>query len=187
MDDVLVLDARYTSYQVRECFRRNEMDWPELWAGLIDATAASNLRALHDEFAPTYVVSSSWTKFLSREQLVEVFARAGLGFVVTNLHVQWGTPKGACGCRIEEIHNWLQAVFPGQAPVSIPMLALDDDESGWTLADSYLDKAGKVVLCEVWKGLTDEKLGQAQLQLRSQLAILAASPPVDVLTGTAGG
>lgn len=173
MDDVLVLDARYTSYQVRECFRLGDMDWAELWEGLVDATARANLRALHDEFAPTYVISSSWTKILTRAQLVEVLGRTGLDFVVDNLHEKWGTPKGACGCRVEEIYNWLQMVFPGHLPAALPLLALDDDESGWTLADSLFDRAGQVVLCEVWKGLTGEKLATAQQLLRAQLERLA--------------
>lgn len=173
MDDVLVLDARYTSYQVRECFRLADMNWPELWDGLIDTVARTNLRALHDEFAPTYVISSSWTKFLSREQLVEVFRRTGLDFVVDNLHVEWATPK-ASGCyRAEEIYRWFDRAMPGQAPTVLPVLVLDDDESGWTLADCPLDRAGQVVLCEVWKGLTDEKLVQAQQLLRAQLARMA--------------
>jgi hypothetical protein len=173
MDDVLVLDARYTSYQVRECFRLADMNWPELWEGLVDATARANLKALHEEFAPTYVISTSWTKFLTREQMVDVFGRTGLGFVVENLHAEWATPKAPGRQRVEDIYKWLQLVFPGRLPATLPLLALDDDESGWSLADCPLDKAGQVVLCEVWKGLTDEKLAEAQQQLRTQLVRLA--------------
>ena len=176
MDDVLVLDARYTSYQVRECFRLGDMSWVELWTGLIDEAAGANLRVLHDEFAPTYVISSSWTKFLSREQMVKVFSLTGLDFVVDSLHLQWATPKGDCGCRVEEIYNWLKKVFPGRLPATLPLLALDDDESGWTLADCPLDQAGQVVLCEVWKGLTNEKLALAQQLLRAQRALYDQGP-----------
>lgn len=170
LDDVLVLDARYTSYQVRECFRLGDMNWPELWDGLVDAAARANLRALHEEFAPTYVISTSWTKFLSREQLVEVFARTGLSFVVENLHSEWSTPKAPGRQRVEDIYKWLHLVFPGQLPATLQLLVLDDDESGWSLADCPLDTAGQVVLCEVWKGVTDAKLSEAQLKLRAQLA-----------------
>jgi hypothetical protein len=169
MDDVLVLDARYTSYQVRECFRLNDMDWQELWDGLVDSVARANLRTLHDEFSPTYVISSSWTKFLTREQLVEVLRRTGLDFVADNLHEEWATPKSPGKYRDDEIWSWLGMVFPGQAPASLPLLALDDNESGWTLAGSPLDRAGQLVLCEVWQGLTPEKLEEAQRLMRAQL------------------
>lgn len=169
MDDVLVLDARYTSYQVRECFRLNDMEWQELWDGLVDSVARANLRALHDEFSPAYVISSSWTTFLTRAQLEEVLRRTGLDFVADNLHEEWATPKAPGKYRDDEIWSWLCRVFPGLDPASLPLLVLDDNESGWTLADSPLDRAGQVVLCEVWCGLTAEKFQQAQRLMRAQL------------------
>ena len=170
MDDVLVLDARYTSYQVRECFRRNDMTWRELWDGLVDSGARTNLLALHNEFSPVYVASSSWTKILTREQFVEVLRRTGLDFVADNLHEEWATPKFPGKYRDDEIWSWLGTVFPDTPPASLILLVLDDDESGWTLAGSPLDRAGQVVLCEVWRGLTTEKLEHAQQLVRAQLA-----------------
>lgn len=170
LDDVLVLDARYTSYQVRECFRRNDMDWPELWNGLIDAAARANLRTLHDEFAPTYVISSSWGTFLTREQVVDVLRRTGLDFVADNLHHAWDTPKAAGLSRAEEIFGWLSCVFSGRPAASLPLLVLDDTESGDTLVGSTLDQAGQVVLCDVWRGLTTEKLILARQLMRMQLS-----------------
>jgi hypothetical protein len=166
MDDVLVLDARYTSYQVRQAFLQGDMGWQALWDGVVDAGARANLRRLHDEFGPTYVISSCWTIFLRCAQFHEVFHRTGLSFVAGHLHAEWATPKAPGQPRVEDVWRWCQRHrAPGQA-----MLALDDTESGWSLGGSHFDAAGQVVLCDTGEGLTDAKLAQAQQLLRAQLA-----------------
>jgi len=55
--------------------------------------ARTNLVALHDEFWPQYVISSSWSNYLSEGQMREVFKRSGLAFVADNMHRRWTTPK----------------------------------------------------------------------------------------------
>jgi len=162
----MVVSREYTSYQVITTFKMGDIDgWPELWAGLVLPEARENLNLLHQEFAPRYVISSSWTKYLTQEQMVQVFRRTGLDFVADHLHEQWTTPK-IDGSRVDEIEIWLTKYRrPAQ-----PVLVLDDDESGWSLAESHLDRRGCVVLCEPWVGFVEDKLGHAQLLLRAQQA-----------------
>ncbi|WP_426116767.1 HAD domain-containing protein [Massilia sp. PWRC2] len=163
-DDVIVLDARYISYQVRECFRRGEMDWHELWAGLVDVTAARNLRALHDEFAPIYVISSSWASFLDRMQICEVLRRTGIELVAENLHAEWRTPREDGSYRLTEIDGWLDKHALGNR---LPYVILDDQLSGQSLPGSHLEE--RTVLCDAWIGFTHPKLRSAQKILRGQL------------------
>lgn len=164
-DDVLAVSKEFTSYQVISAFKQNDLDWPEMWEGLFMGEAKTGLAALHAEFWPQYVISSSWSKYLSAAQLKEVFRRTGLAFVADNFHTRWTTPKGTGSARLTEIEDWLKKYRQGRQAV----LVLDDDESGWSLADSHLDKAGFVVLCEPWVGLTAARLTQAQGLLRAQL------------------
>ena len=166
IDDVLAVSRQYTSFQVIETFKSNNLDgWPELWSGLISVEARDNLVALHAEFLPRYVVSSSWSNYLSREQFGEIFRRTKLRFVDDNLHEHWTTPKRESSTRLAEIENWVSMY--GQ-PMQ-PILVLDDNESGWSLRASSLDQRRLVVFCEPWVGFIDERLLDAQQRLRAQM------------------
>lgn len=167
IDDVLAISREYTSYQVMATFKSGDLDgWPELWSGLFLAEARANLKALHDEFWPQYVVSSSWSTYLTRVQMQEVFRRTGLEFVADNMNKHWTTPKGAGSARTDEIENWITK--HGQR--ANPTLVLDDHESGWGLLESFLDLQGLVVLCDPWVGFNADKLASAQRLLRAQMA-----------------
>lgn len=171
IDDVLAISSEFTSYQVIATFKSGDLDsWPELWSGLILAEARANLVALHSEFWPQYVVSSSWSNYLTREQMREVFRRSDLEFVADNMHKHWTTPKGTGPSRLGEIENWI-AKSRQQAQ---PVLVLDDHESGRALRDSSLDESGYVVLCEPWIGFVTEKFIDAQRLLRAQFSIRQA-------------
>lgn len=165
MDDVLVISQSFTNYQVITNFKTTDIDtWPELWEGLIFPEGKANLTALHDEFFPSYVLSSSWTNYLTKEQTQIIFRRTGLECIAENLHNQWTTPKGSQSSRLEEIEQWIaEHGTPNQK-----MLILDDYESGWSLNKSGLDKKGLVVLCDAYTGLVADKLVEAQKRLRKQ-------------------
>jgi hypothetical protein len=167
MDDVLAISREFSSYQVREAFKLNDLDWPELWAGVVDEEARKHLAALHAEFAPHYVVSSSWGSFLSEEQFRELCQRTGLQFVAENLTAPWTTTHQPGAPRVENIWKWLQAHAPQPRP---PVLVLDDTESGWSLSESPLDHAGQVVLCEPWVGLVQDRYQLARASLVRQLS-----------------
>lgn len=166
IDDVLAISREYTSKEVIAAFRSSVLDdSPELWASLIFAEARANLGALHIEFWPQYVISSSWSNFLTREQMQLIFRRSGLDFVANNLHMRWTTPKGMGPSRTDEIKNWIEK--HGRRRQT--MLVLDDYESGLSLRTSSLDQQGLVVLCDPWVGFNADKLASAQRLLRTQM------------------
>lgn len=167
IDDVLAISREYTSHQVMTALESRDLDArPELWAGLICAEARANLGALHSEFWPQYVISSSWSNFLTREQMQLIFRRTGLDFVANNLHRRWTTPKGMGPSRTDEIESWIAR--HGQRRQ--PMLVLDDYDSGRSLRASSLDHKGIVILCEPRVGFIAEQLVGAQRLLRAQMA-----------------
>jgi hypothetical protein len=165
MDDVLCLNQEHNSVQMMTCFRESRLDWPELWCGLVDAGAAANLHSLHKEFAPLYVVSTSWATYLNRAQMCDVFHRTQLQFVIENLHQEWVTPRARSSSRRDEIDWWLEEFRTGAQP----FIVLDDTASGWSLAHSPLTLDGHVVLCDVGSGFTLEKLEEARQRLHRQL------------------
>lgn len=165
LDDVLVLSHSFTSRQAIMNFKSVDIDaWPGLWEELIFAEAKNNLSTLHNEFLPEYIISSSWSNYLTKEQLKMIFRRMGIGYVAENLHIQWKTTKGLQSSRLDEIEQWISE----HRVANQKMLILDDYESGWSLKKSSLYKKGFVVLCDVYVGLVAEKLAEAQNRLRKQ-------------------
>ena len=166
MDDLLVISREYTSFQVLAIFKLGDLDsWPELWTCLIFAEARANLLALHQEFWPEYVISSSWANYLSLEQMQELLRRTNLEFVADNLHEAWTTPKSDGASRKDEIEGWLREYRESSQPV----LVIDDDNSGWSLLDSSFGQQYLVVLCKPWIGFVADKLAEAQRFLQIQM------------------
>lgn len=166
IDDVLAISREFTSYQVMATFESGDLDGrPELWNGLLCAEARQNLAALHDEFNPQYVISSSWSHYLACDQLRAVFHRCHLQFVAEGMHDTWTTPKCSGWSRFDEIHH----LALHHLPRGCPMLVLDDELSGASLRGTSLYDDGLVVLCEPWVGLNADKLSEAQRLLRSQV------------------
>lgn len=166
IDDVLAISALHTSDQVMAAFEVSDLDGcPELWQGLFFSEARANLMELHSEFGPMYVVSSSWSNYLTQEQMRVVFRRSGLEFVADNMHKQWTTAKAEDPSRLDEIASWIE----DHGQHGQPVLVLDDSASGWGLRDSFLDDQGIVVLCEPLVGFDTDKLAEAQAQLRAQI------------------
>lgn len=165
IDDVLAISREFTSYQVMATFKSGDLDaWPELWDGLLCTQARRNLSVLHSEFEAQYVISSSWSHYLAREQMLDVLRRCQLGFVANNVHDEWTTPKHSGWSRHDEIENWtLRHLASGRR-----MLVLDDHQSGASLHKSRFDQNGMVVLCEPWIGFDAGKLSDAQRLLRAQ-------------------
>ena len=166
-DDVLAVHQVHNGYRVLDAFAREEIEvMPELWASVFDAGARRNLLALHEEFEPNYVVSSSWASHLNRDQICEVLSRTGLRFVVENLSEHWCTPRESVSGRLSEIEAWLeQHASEGRATYVI----IDDHVSGWALSDSWLED--KTVFCDAWVGFTYAKLRTARKILQKQLEI----------------
>lgn len=165
MDDVMCLNEQYNSTLMLERFQKSELDYPEMWSGLLDADAMSNLRILHAEYAPQYVISSSWATYLNCEQMCESLKRTQLNIVRENLHEHWRTPRARTSSRRDEIEWWLNE---HREPTQ-PFVVLDDVSSGWSLAHSPLAYDGHVVLCNVKQGFTREKLSEARRVLSRQI------------------
>jgi hypothetical protein len=167
MDDVLCLDDVHHSGQMLKIFEQKIQDYPEMWERLVDASAAENLRQLHAEFKPVYVISSSWATYLDREKMCEALTRTKLQFVVENLHAEWRTPRALSSSRRDEIDWWLEAHREPRQPFII----IDDSCSGTGLAHSPLALDGHVVLCRSGYGFTKKRLKEACRQLERQGAV----------------
>lgn len=164
-DDVLAVHREYTSSQVLAAFKSSTLDaTPAMWDHIFHYSARTNLRTLHDEFTPKYVISSSWTLHFDRAQICEVLRRTGLEFVAENLHQDWCTPREEGSYRLTEIDGWLDMHALG---TPLPFVILDDLLSGQSLPGSHLEE--RAVLCDAWIGFTHPKLRSAQKILRDQL------------------
>jgi len=172
MDDVLCLDDVHHSGKMLKIFEQTIPDYPEMWEFLVDAGAAENLRQLHAEFNPVYVISSSWATYLDRVQMCEALTRTQLQFVVENLHAEWRTPRALSSSRRDEIEWWLEA----HRELSQPFIIIDDSWSGTRLAYSPLALDGHVVLCKSGFGFTRKRLKEAIRQLQRQGAVGGGAP-----------
>lgn len=166
IDDVLCVHPTLNTRQVLAALAGDEtIDATEVWQRVFHASARENLRQLHEEFEPTYVVSSSWVLHLDREQLRETFRRTGLEFVAENLHEHWRTPRDDDSYRLVEIEAWLDT---HALLTPVPYVIVDDQVSGQSLVGSHLE--AMCVLCDAWVGFTHPKLRTAQKILRGQAA-----------------
>ncbi|CAN7545533.1 HAD domain-containing protein [Duganella sp. LjRoot269] len=166
IDDVLCVHRTLNTRQVLAALAGNEtVDATDVWQQVFHAAARENLRLLNDEFGPRYVISSSWTLHLSREQLCETFRQTSLGFVAENLHEFWCTPRDDDSYRLVEIEAWLDA---HALLTPVPYLVIDDLVSGQSIVGSHIEDSA--VLCDAWVGFTHPKLRSAQKILRCQLS-----------------
>lgn len=157
-DDVICMNNPYGGYDVALALDgRGEPE--DLWERLFDPLAVAFLNKINDEFQPQYVLSTSWTHIMGRDGIVAALEKAGLDFVVNNLHADWETIKTGSDARSFDIQTWL-AGHPEQAG---RWVVLDDTLSGVGLTDW-------AVLCDVRVGLTVEKYSELRrvLMARSQ-------------------
>lgn len=164
-DDVLAVHQVHNGYRVLDAFAGEGVEAvPELWTSVFDVGARKNLLALHEEFGPNYVISSSWASHLSRDQICEVLSRTGLQFVRENLREHWCTPRDSVSGRLSEIEAWLEQHASEGCP---PYVIIDDHVSGLALSDSWLED--RTVFCDAWLGFTYAKFRTARKILQKQL------------------
>lgn len=164
-DDVLCVHREHNSTQVLEAFRNTTLDdVPNLWENIFHYSARTNLRALHDEFSPRYVISSTWASFLDQAQISETLRRTGIEFVAEYMHTHWRTPREKGSNRYTEIKHWIDA---HSLDSSVSYVILDDKLSGESIPGSQIEE--RAVLCDAWVGFTHPKLRSAQKILRDQL------------------
>ena len=153
IDDVLCIHRNFNTRQVIAVLAGDPaVDADEVWQQIFHRHAVENLRQLDDEFRPWYVISSSWTLHLTREQLCATFAATGLGFVSENLHEHWCTPRDDDSYRLVEIDAWLDAhTWHGSRLLAqAPFVIVDDELSGQSLVGSHLEK--RTVFCKASSG-----------------------------------
>lgn len=165
IDDVLAVHRLYNTREALAALRGDDgVNADAIWRHIFHASARDNLRRLHDEFEPMYVISSSWTLHLNHGQFAEIFHHTGLEFVPSNFHEHWRTPREEGSYRLMEIDGWLDEHM---LLTPVPYLIIDDVISGQSIPGSHLEPQS--VLCDAWVGFTHPKLKTAQKILRSQL------------------
>ncbi|MYM23234.1 hypothetical protein GTP46_11310 [Duganella sp. FT135W] len=170
IDDVLCVHRTLNTRQVLAALAGDEtVNADEVWQQIFHPAARENLRVLDEEFSPTYVISSSWTLHLDKQQLRETFWRTGIGFVADNLHQVPFTPRDEDSYRLVEIDAWLDTYLaPALSQASsTTYLIIDDVISGQSLLGSHLED--RTVFCDAWTGFTYPKLVTAQKILRRGL------------------
>lgn len=163
IDDVLCIHRNFNTRQVLAALAGDPaVDADEVWQQIFHPHAVENLRQLDDEFRPLYVISSSWTLHVNREQLCATFTKTGLGFVGDNLHAVWCTPRDINSYRLVEIDAWLDtSKWRGsRLLVPAPFVIIDDELSGQSLVGSHLE--GLTVFCEASAGFLFPQLKQAR-------------------------
>ena len=166
IDDVIAINSDYSGSKVASFFKGElGIEAADLWTKLFLPNAVSNLFALHKEFLPEYVITSSWTNYLDRPQLQSVFQKTGLDFIGENLHFQWTTPKSTIAGRLIELQTWI-ARFGNESQL---VLIIDDTESGWNLEKSVFDLNEQIVFCEPRIGFVKHRLDKARQILRRQI------------------
>jgi hypothetical protein len=166
IDDVLCVHRTMNTREVLAALAGDEtVDATAVWQQIFHVAAVEYLRQLHFEFDAQYVISSSWTLQMSREQLVETFQNTGLGFVAESLHEHWCTPRDDDSYRLVEIDAWLDT-HALQSPLAY--LIIDDQISGQSLCGSHLED--RCVLCDAWKGFMFKELAAARGILHAQIS-----------------
>lgn len=169
IDDVLCAHKKCDATDVLSALHgKHVVDFEHVFNEIFDPAARDNLRQLHDEFEPHYVITSSWTVELTPEQMRTTLTRAGFGFVADNFHPSWVTPRDDDSYRLVEIDAWFDICgsFRPSLYAPTPFVVLDDELSGQSLVGSHLEEW--VVFCEPSIGFIDSKLAEARAILRRQ-------------------
>lgn len=156
LDDVLCLNTPYGGHDLLR--RRYPNDF---WEKLFSKEATSVLLKLIREHDPSIVLTTSWLRLLERPGFDRLFRATGLGAVADRLHESWDAPQNREMSRLQAIESWLQRHHLGES-----FAVLDDHLSGTGLAGSKIDKAQRVVLCEVGVGLVTAHENRIRKALR---------------------
>ncbi|QJD91681.1 hypothetical protein HH213_17260 [Duganella dendranthematis] len=170
IDDVLCVHRTLNTTQVLLALAGDEtVNAVEVWQQIFYSHAVENLRLLNEEFRPWFVISSSWTLHLTREQLFATFEATGMAFVAGNLHEHWCTPRDDDSYRLVEIDAWLDAyAWKGSRQMApAPYVIIDDVLSGQSLVGSHLEQC--TVFCNASAGFLFPQLKAARRVLSAGL------------------
>lgn len=180
LDDVLCMNNPYGGYDVLEHLQevrsghKTEADFQHVWNHLFHDKAKANLANVHDEFAPIYVMSTSWSRFCDRPLLETILRSTGLSFVADNLHADWETEKAPGQTRAEQVRSWLDR----HPEIEGRWVVVDDKASGSGLNSGGCAADGSyVVLCEEGIGLNTDKSFQLRQAFLARLTVAPFALP----------
>ena len=162
LDDVLCLNDSYGGFAAIEALNGRHHNPAAVFRKVFAARPSQVLSRTHESMGGElrYVISSTWRESFRREQMYELFRRAGLEFVANALHEgeRWRTTvKLRRLRRVDEIAAWLDRFHQGE-----PFAIVDDVLSGASLLPALTlpdhPFVGRIVLCEEKVGLTDEHM-----------------------------
>ena len=152
IDDVVCTNSPYGGFDAKVEFAKLDGSLvnyhecaPDLWEKLFVHYAKSLLSNIDREFHPWYVLTTSWWWHFTCDELIDVLRRGGLGFIASNLHKDWATPKGRRpGLRWAEIKGWVEA----HPECASRWAVLDDELSGTGFGATHPEsEAPYIVLC----------------------------------------
>jgi hypothetical protein len=165
IDDVIAIDPSFTGITIHDALQNEWATISRCFWQQFFAEAIENLVLLHQRFFCQYVISSSWSNYLSQHQIEYAFEQAGLDFIASNLHRHWRTPKSESPGRVSEIQNWISKYSHREQPI----LIIDDQDSGWNLINSIFDNNKQLLTCEPKVGFVSAKLETAIQLLAKQV------------------
>ena len=150
IDDVLCVSHQHGGRQAAQALntRLEAGAIPFPWEQLFEEEARLALDLLMQRTGPRIIVTSTWLVLFNRAAMAEVFRLSGLARIADALHPQWDAPQNRFETRLAAIERWLSANHLGEA-----FAVLDDCESGTAIAGSSMEREGRVILCEVGRGL----------------------------------
>ena len=162
LDDVLCLNDSYSGFAAVEAINGRHHSAATVFRKVFASGPSQVLRRTHESMGGElrYVISSTWRESFGREQMCELFRRAGLEFVANALDdgERWRTTvKLRRLRRVDEIAAWLDRFHQGE-----PFAIVDDVLSGASLLPALTlpdhPFVGRVVLCEENVGLSAEHM-----------------------------
>lgn len=156
IDDVICLNDPYGGYDVM--VRPQPVD---LWERLFSKPATDILLGVLREHCARVVLTTSWTQLMARCTFEETFHASGLSVLAESLHEEHEAWQARDESRLDAINRWLVRSYKGQQYVVI-----DDHYSGTNLLGSHIDRAGRLVMCEVGVGLQESHVVNIRKALR---------------------
>ncbi|WP_431101519.1 HAD domain-containing protein [Roseateles noduli] len=150
IDDVLCVSHHHGGREAARALgaRREAGAEPFPWETMFEEEARLTLDLLMQRARPRIIVTSTWLGLFNRAAMAEVFRLTGLASVADAMHEQWDAPQNRFETRLAAIERWLSTNHCGES-----FAVLDDFVSGTGLTGSSLEREGRVVLCEVGRGL----------------------------------
>ncbi|QRR35597.1 hypothetical protein JNX00_06955 [Hydrogenophaga sp. YM1] len=156
LDDVICMNNPYGGYDV--LVQSHPVD---LWEKLFAQDATEVLLGVLREHRPRIVLTTSWIRLLERSSFERIFLACGLGALAEALHDECEAAQNSGESRLRAIDRWLTQHHRGERYV-----VLDDYLSGTELEGSHIDKAGRLVLCDVGVGLQPSHVDRIRRALR---------------------